>query len=222
MKKTRDAGKWQIAAALGLASISSWMRRWASSSTPTPARFRIIRLSCFGQTTAGISARNSIGTNAISGGIHTGPSSLPTQANPTRFAHDRPVSLTFSYPFGTVPCQAFNPNPWMDRAPLLGSKSTSASRPARYYDPRTTAYFRPRSTVPANPIQRRKPGTLRQSQTNGTTSSAILGHRSSIARFPHSHKSRQSARSYTQFEFDPHAYTWIDKETGATIDGRRK
>ena len=32
----------------------------------------------------------------------------------------------------------------------------------------------------------------------------------------------QSARSYTQFDFDPRTYRWSDKETGATIDGRRK
>lgn len=31
----------------------------------------------------------------------------------------------------------------------------------------------------------------------------------------------KSVRSYTQFEFDPHAYRWSDKDTGATIDGRR-
>ena len=31
----------------------------------------------------------------------------------------------------------------------------------------------------------------------------------------------KSARSYTRFEFDPHAYSWRDKDTGATIDGRQ-
>ncbi len=30
----------------------------------------------------------------------------------------------------------------------------------------------------------------------------------------------KSARSYTQFEFDPYTYRWSDKETGATIEGR--
>jgi len=30
-----------------------------------------------------------------------------------------------------------------------------------------------------------------------------------------------SAKSYTQFEFDPHAYTWTDKETGAVVTGNR-
>ena len=32
----------------------------------------------------------------------------------------------------------------------------------------------------------------------------------------------KSARSYTQFKFDPHTYRWSDKENGAIIDGGRK
>ena len=30
-----------------------------------------------------------------------------------------------------------------------------------------------------------------------------------------------SAKPYTQFEFDPRAYTWTDKKTGAIVTGSR-